>query len=134
MPPALVHDTSYAHYLHARQAVENAAVQALTPTHDQQIILYIIAGYVAAILLLWNMPVAKIILSPFKVHIRAYHLMIASNILTQLHFCTALDGRSSRVLTRRGWLCDLRQDRVHRNRSRRGWGHPHGKPLDSRFP
>ncbi|KAI9243904.1 peptidase M50B-like-domain-containing protein [Phascolomyces articulosus] len=39
---------------------------AFTPTEDQKIILYIIAGYTAAILLLWNMPIAKILLAPFK--------------------------------------------------------------------
>lgn len=59
--------TSYEHYLVARQAVTENAVNRLTPTHDQKIILIIIGVYTAAILVLWNMPIAKIVLSPFKV-------------------------------------------------------------------
>ncbi|KAI9027638.1 peptidase M50B-like-domain-containing protein [Phycomyces nitens] len=57
---------SYEHYLVARQAVQEHAVNALTPTQDQKTILIIIGVYTAAILVLWNMPIAKIILSPFK--------------------------------------------------------------------
>lgn len=59
--------TSYEHYLVARQAVTENAVNRLTPTADQKTILIIIGVYTAAILVLWNMPIAKIILSPFKV-------------------------------------------------------------------
>lgn len=58
---------SYEHYLVARQAVQDQATDRLTPTEDQKIILIIIGVYTAAILVLWNMPIAKIILSPFKV-------------------------------------------------------------------
>jgi hypothetical protein len=58
---------SYDHYLVARQAVQDQATDRLTPTEDQKIILIIIGVYTAAILVLWNMPIAKIILSPFKV-------------------------------------------------------------------
>ena len=49
----------------------NAVREAFTPTHDQKIILIIIAGYTGAILLLWNMPIIKIILAPFKVSIQS---------------------------------------------------------------
>lgn len=52
-----------AHHLFARQ---NAS-PSLTPTDDQKITLYIIAGYIVGILILWNLPVVKVILSPFKV-------------------------------------------------------------------
>ncbi|GAA5796190.1 peptidase M50B-like-domain-containing protein [Helicostylum pulchrum] len=58
--------TSYEHYLVARQAVTENAVNRLTPTEDQKIILIIIGVYTAAIMILWNMPIAKIVLSPFK--------------------------------------------------------------------
>jgi hypothetical protein len=58
---------SYEHYLQARQAVGESAANSLTPTQDQKIILIIIGVYIAAIMILWNMPIAKIILSPFKV-------------------------------------------------------------------
>ena len=54
------------YYLMPRQS-EDPVRNAFTPTDDQKITLYIIAGYTAAILLLWNMPIAKIILAPFKV-------------------------------------------------------------------
>lgn len=59
--------TSYHHYLVARQAVTENAMSKLTPTEDQKIILIIIGVYTAVILVLWNMPIAKIVLSPFKV-------------------------------------------------------------------
>lgn len=65
MPP--VEYTSYENYLVARQAVAEATTNRLAPTEDQKIILIIIGVYTAAILVLWNMPIAKIILSPFKV-------------------------------------------------------------------
>lgn len=58
---------SYEHYLQARQAVADSATNSLTPTQDQKIILIIIGVYIAAIMILWNMPIAKIVLSPFKV-------------------------------------------------------------------
>jgi hypothetical protein len=58
---------SYERYLIARQAVTYSAVNSLTPTQDQKITLIIIGVYTAAILVLWNMPIAKIVLSPFKV-------------------------------------------------------------------
>lgn len=58
---------SYENYLVARQAISEEATNRLTPTEDQKIILIIIGVYTAAILILWNMPIAKIILSPFKV-------------------------------------------------------------------
>ncbi|KAF7727894.1 hypothetical protein EC973_006893 [Apophysomyces ossiformis] len=64
MPP--VDQTSYSHYLVARQAVQDQAANKLTPTEDQKIILIIIGAYIVGILVLWNMPIAKIILSPFK--------------------------------------------------------------------
>ncbi|CAM0135299.1 hypothetical protein VKS41_000117 [Umbelopsis sp. WA50703] len=64
MPP--VTDSYYKHYLVARQNVADQATVGLTPTSDQKIILIIIGVYIAAILILWNMPIAKIILSPFK--------------------------------------------------------------------
>ncbi|OZJ04656.1 hypothetical protein BZG36_02875 [Bifiguratus adelaidae] len=38
----------------------------LTPTDDQKVILYIIGGYIAGIIILWHMPILKVILSPFK--------------------------------------------------------------------
>jgi hypothetical protein len=58
---------SYENYLVARQVVADSAANRLAPTEDQKIILIIIGVYTAAILILWNMPIAKIILSPFKV-------------------------------------------------------------------
>ncbi|KAI9313116.1 peptidase M50B-like-domain-containing protein [Dichotomocladium elegans] len=64
MPP--VDQTSYAHYLVARQAVQDEITNRLTPTSDQRTTLIIIGVYVAAILILWNMPIIKIVLSPFK--------------------------------------------------------------------
>jgi hypothetical protein len=67
MAPVIDDFRSYEHYLVARQAVTDTAVNRLTPTEDQKIILIIIGVYTAAILILWNMPIAKIILSPFKV-------------------------------------------------------------------
>lgn len=51
-------------YMLARRS---AAAEAITPTEDQRITLIIIASYTFAILLLWNMPIAKIVLAPFKV-------------------------------------------------------------------
>ncbi|KAI8985955.1 peptidase M50B-like-domain-containing protein [Pilobolus umbonatus] len=57
---------SYENYLVARQAVAENTVNSLTPTHDQKIILGIIGAYTLAILILWNMPVIKVILAPFK--------------------------------------------------------------------
>lgn len=65
MPPLAYN--SYERYLIARQAVADSAVNSLTPTQDQKITLIIIGVYTAAILVLWNMPIAKIVLSPFKV-------------------------------------------------------------------
>lgn len=68
MPPAIIGtDSQYDHYLVARQNVADQAASGLTPTADQKIILIIIGVYIAAILILWNMPIAKIVLSPFKV-------------------------------------------------------------------
>ncbi|RCH88057.1 hypothetical protein CU098_003391 [Rhizopus stolonifer] len=65
MAPTLDYN-SYERYLVARQAVAENAANSLTPTQDQKITLIIIGVYTAAILVLWNMPIAKIILSPFK--------------------------------------------------------------------
>lgn len=80
MPPAIVTtaDSQYDHYLIARQNVADQTATGLTPTADQRTILIIIGVYIAAILILWNMPIAKIILSPFKVHIDQYllHLLL----------------------------------------------------------
>lgn len=67
---APVGQTSYAHYLVARQAVADQVGNRLTPTDDQRITLIIIGVYVAAILILWNMPFVKIVLAPFKVSAR----------------------------------------------------------------
>lgn len=67
MAPVLEYN-SYERYLVARQAVAEAATNSLTPTQDQKITLIIIGVYTAAILVLWNMPIAKIVLSPFKVN------------------------------------------------------------------
>lgn len=39
----------------------------LVPTDDQKTTLIVIGAYTGAILVLWNMPIAKIILAPFKV-------------------------------------------------------------------
>lgn len=66
---APVDQTSYAHYLVARQAVQDSVANRLTPTEDQKITLIIIGVYTAAILILWNMPFVKIVLAPFKVPI-----------------------------------------------------------------
>jgi hypothetical protein len=62
----------YERYLVARQVVADQAVSALTPTSDQKITLIIIGVYTAAILVLWNMPIVKIVLSPFKASIFMY--------------------------------------------------------------
>ncbi|KAJ2961996.1 hypothetical protein NQZ79_g2755 [Umbelopsis isabellina] len=56
----------FENFVEARQNVADQAAVGLTPTQDQKIILIIIGVYIAAILILWNMPIAKIILSPFK--------------------------------------------------------------------
>ncbi|KAJ1926274.1 hypothetical protein IWQ60_003930 [Tieghemiomyces parasiticus] len=47
--------------------------EAITPNHDQQILLYILAGYAVAILILWNVPYLKHILYPFKLFTVALH-------------------------------------------------------------
>jgi hypothetical protein len=90
MPPAIVTtaDSQYDHYLIARQNVADQTATGLTPTADQRTILIIIGVYIAAILILWNMPIAKIILSPFKVHIDQYllHLLF---YLTELTCCNS---------------------------------------------
>ena len=67
MAPVIDDQTSYAHYLVARQAVQDDAASRLAPTDDQRITLIIIGVYVAAVLILWNMPIIKIVLAPFKV-------------------------------------------------------------------
>lgn len=64
---APVDQTSYPHYLVARQAVQDGVANSLTPTDDQRITLIVIGVYTAAILILWNMPFVKIVLAPFKV-------------------------------------------------------------------
>lgn len=66
---APIDQTSYEHYLVARQAVQDDVTNRLTPTDDQRITLIIIGVYVAAILILWNMPIIKHVLAPFKVRI-----------------------------------------------------------------
>lgn len=66
MPPVAT-DSQYEHYLVARQNVADQAATGLTPTSDQRTILIIIGVYIAVIMVLWNMPIAKIILAPFKV-------------------------------------------------------------------
>jgi hypothetical protein len=71
MAPATI-DPQYEHYLVARQNVVDQAATGLTPTSDQKITLIIIGVYIAAILILWNMPIAKIILAPFKVRIYTF--------------------------------------------------------------
>ncbi|KAL1934648.1 hypothetical protein VTP01DRAFT_6830 [Rhizomucor pusillus] len=63
---APVDQTSYPHYLVARQAVQDGVANSLTPTDDQRITLIVIGVYTAAILILWNMPFVKIVLAPFK--------------------------------------------------------------------
>lgn len=75
---------SYDHYLVARQAVTESATNRLTPTEDQKIILIIIGVYTAAILILWNMPIAKIILSPFKV--RGKRIIIWNIMVTDYYY------------------------------------------------
>ncbi|KAJ1985215.1 hypothetical protein H4R34_000174 [Dimargaris verticillata] len=47
--------------------------EAITPTHDQRILLYVMAGYIAGILILWNLPYVKVILYPFKLFTVALH-------------------------------------------------------------
>jgi tetrahydromethanopterin S-methyltransferase subunit E len=47
---------------------EQQTTNVFIPTSDQKTILIIIGVYTAAILILWNMPIAKIALSPFKVN------------------------------------------------------------------
>ncbi|KAJ1969905.1 hypothetical protein H4R35_006016 [Dimargaris xerosporica] len=47
--------------------------EAVTPTHDQRILLYVMAGYIAGILILWNLPYVKVILYPFKLFTVALH-------------------------------------------------------------
>ncbi|KAG2221136.1 hypothetical protein INT45_004445 [Circinella minor] len=66
MAPVIDDQTTYSHYLVARQAVQDEALNRLTPTDDQKITLIVIGVYVAAVLILWNMPFIKIVLAPFK--------------------------------------------------------------------
>jgi hypothetical protein len=47
---------------------EQQTTSVFIPTSDQKTILIIIGVYTAAILILWNMPIAKVALSPFKVN------------------------------------------------------------------
>lgn len=71
MPPATVITAAMLQYQDQDKrymlARRSAAAEAITPTEDQRITLIIIASYTFAILLLWNMPIAKIVLAPFKV-------------------------------------------------------------------
>lgn len=83
---------SYEHYLVARQAVTENAVNRLTPTEDQKIILIIIGVYTAAILILWNMPIAKIVLSPFKV---IYNFYISYNFDIKFLSVSVINSRST---------------------------------------
>ncbi|KAI9317536.1 peptidase M50B-like-domain-containing protein [Dichotomocladium elegans] len=64
MAPVISSGTAvqYSHYLIARQNVQ----EALSPTEEQKKTLIVIGAYSLGILVLWNMPVVKIILAPFK--------------------------------------------------------------------
>ncbi|KAL1922052.1 uncharacterized protein VTP21DRAFT_10694 [Calcarisporiella thermophila] len=46
--------------------IKRDTAQTLTPNDDQRITLYIIVGYAIGILILWNVPIIKTILYPFK--------------------------------------------------------------------
>ncbi|KAJ1652598.1 hypothetical protein IWQ61_007106 [Dispira simplex] len=47
--------------------------EAVTPNDDQRILLYLIAGYSVAILILWNVPYLRVVLYPFKLFTVALH-------------------------------------------------------------
>ena len=77
MAPVIADQTTYSHYLVARQAVQDEAANRLAPTDDQKITLIVIGVYVAAVLILWNMPFIKIVLAPFKVKKKmVYYIMV----------------------------------------------------------
>ncbi|OLY77821.1 hypothetical protein AYI68_g8143 [Smittium mucronatum] len=58
-----------------RRADNNAndVVKALTPTAEQRTTLYIMAGYLVFILIVWNLPYIKLLLYPFKLVTVAFH-------------------------------------------------------------
>ncbi|RUP43218.1 peptidase M50B-like-domain-containing protein [Jimgerdemannia flammicorona] len=49
-----------------QQLYARDAAQTLNPSDEQKITLYIIGAYIVGILILWNLPFVKVILSPFK--------------------------------------------------------------------
>ncbi|KAJ2002722.1 hypothetical protein GGI04_001331 [Coemansia thaxteri] len=56
-----------------RSVTKGDVVNALTPTHDQKIVLIVVCVYAVAILVLWHIPYLKIILLPFKLVTVALH-------------------------------------------------------------
>jgi len=60
----------------ARSLHENHARDLQHPTHTQQVTLGVIAAYVVAIAILWNVPYLKMILWPFKVRRRLFLIHI----------------------------------------------------------
>ncbi|KAJ2747408.1 THO2 plays a role in transcriptional elongation [Coemansia sp. BCRC 34301] len=56
-----------------RAITKGDVAHALTPTHDQKIILVVICAYALAILVLWRIPYLKAILLPFKLVTVALH-------------------------------------------------------------
>ncbi|KAJ2885257.1 hypothetical protein H4R27_001495 [Coemansia aciculifera] len=56
-----------------RAITKGDVTHALTPTHDQKIVLIVICVYALAILVLWHIPYLKVILLPFKLVTVALH-------------------------------------------------------------
>lgn len=70
-PPVLVHVAirSLVHHVEVQPQPSNSlsSRDLQNPTHTQQVTLGVIAAYVVAIAILWNVPYLKMILWPFKV-------------------------------------------------------------------